>query len=148
MKVNTSDPLVLQAKVAGLERRVRHLEVRAFGEPQPENCFLTLYSIYVDALMGRVDFTQTSADLWNHITINLDEEVLLALGRHTSDPFPWKPLLLVLDHLASHDYDTAQATDHLLKLSSSLLSLQGLGRLRPEDLLAWGVDPRSALSAF
>ena len=32
MNVNTSDPAGLQATVAGIERRVRHLETRAFGE--------------------------------------------------------------------------------------------------------------------
>jgi hypothetical protein len=147
MNVNTSDPLGLQAKVAGLERRVRYLEERAFGEPRPENCFLTLYSIYVDALMGRIDLTQTSADLWNHVVINLDEEVLLALGRHTSDPFPWRPLLLVLDHFTDNGFDTEVASSHLLNLAKSFLHLQGLSRLKPEDMLAGVVDPHSVLSA-
>jgi len=145
VNVNAPDPLSLQSKVAGLERRVRSLEKQTVGEVQPERTPLTLFALYADALLGSFDLSEVSADLWNHATLCLDEEALLELGRQTKDPFPWKPLLLVLDHLFVHGFDTEQAAKHLLDIAQSLLKIQGLDRIRPEDLLGWSRNGLSAL---
>jgi hypothetical protein len=144
MHTKGTDLVGLAAKVAGLERRITYMETKAFGEPQPVRCLLTLSTLYVDAVLGIVDDSQASADLWNHAALSLDEDVLLTLSRHTKDPFSWKPILLVLDYLKVCGFQTDRAAKHVLDVAKSLLKAQGLERLLPEDLLGWMPDHRSA----
>ena len=144
MITDSSDPLGLQAQVAGLHRRISRLEVQAFGEPLPEKCDATLHALYVDALLGNVDMTRTSAHLWSHVILNLTEEVLLVLGRSTSDPFPWRPLLLALDNLTVQGFNLDRATQHLLDVAKSLMKIQGLGMLKIGDVFGGLFRYRSA----
>jgi len=108
---------------------------------------MTLFFLYTDALIGSLDPSENTANLWNHVVLGLDEETLLELTRTTRDPFSWKPFLFILDHLLIQGFDTHDAAAHLLDVAKSLMKIQGLGRLKPEDVLGWVVDPRSVLSA-
>lgn len=65
-------------------------------------------------------------------------ETLFELGRAVRDPFAWQPFLRHLHAIPTGQRTTrsTSATRSLTDLASELLRHQGLGLVRPEDLLA------------
>jgi len=133
---NVSEIQELQIQLSALTRRFNRMESNIFGLNPLRNKLRELLSLYTDARESRIT-SETSARLWAAIVNNLDEVSLFLLARHTRDPFPWRPFLALLDAHTSkgHGAYTERATLHLLEVAESMLKLQGLGALRPCDVL-------------
>lgn len=124
------------ARLRDLERRVDELTPPIFGELEPEYEVGELAALYADASTGPEALTPQLANLWVSVIKKLNVTALNTLGKHVADPFPWKPFLHVLDLMHSKGFRVEDATAHLLRLAQDLLRIQGLSKLRVEDVIA------------
>jgi hypothetical protein len=133
---NTADSIELQARIADLERQVDSLRRLVEGTEHRGLVPLDLQSLYWEASrMYRVRKTSKEIHLWGCLIRSLDVRQLLALGRLTHDPFPWKPFLVLLDHAAMDGYLVDEPTAHLLEIAQDLMNAQGLALLTPADVM-------------
>lgn len=141
MEINRPDLMGLQAEVVGLKRRVAALEAQHMGSVKRYRSWPLLQALYVQAITGRVEPSESTAVTWAASVSLLDEEMLLEMGRAAGDPFPWRCFLLLLDRFTFYGFDVEQPTQHLLELARNLLRIQGLGKVPPEEILRAELTP-------
>ena len=96
----------------------------------------------------------SEAKLWAALIRQLDEVALLDLAMNIGDPFPWRTFLALLDRCDREELSKEElkaidrATSHLLDVASSLLVIQGLPMLRPEDVLFTSLGTTQAISTL
>jgi hypothetical protein len=134
---NTSDLLELQAQITSLTRRFDRMESAIFGMSPLRYNLDELLGLYVDARRGPEIASDTASRQWAAVISKLDEVGLFLLAKHTRDPFPWRPFLLLLDTYTKEGYDifTHKATNHILEVAENMMVFQGLTPLRPCDVL-------------
>lgn len=93
-----------------------------------------LVELYHDSFDPVVDSEKESRH-WARLVTTLDSSQLLLLARLTGDPFPFRPLLARMDTYYAKDYQVKDAVDHLVSIGQDLLTAQGLGLLRPRDIM-------------
>lgn len=139
------DP-VLAAALFDQDRRLRAVERVIGGEPVALP-IRRLQELYLDA--SRVqEVDEHDARHWAMHALHLDCCQLLALAKLLGDPFPWQPVLLVLDACAQAGHDVADAQTHLLEIAQDLLRAQGLELVRPRDLMGTPIRMKAAADAI
>ena len=142
-----ADNLSLQATISDFQRRIRTLESSVYGlEQQPLRVDL-LYGLYLDTHRTS-EKSQFLARMWCRQIFALDARQLLTLARNTGDPYPWRPMLAMLDDYLSNGFDVAPAREHLLGAAQDLLNAQGLDLVQPYDVMAHPFAIRVASSAI
>lgn len=142
-----ADNLSLQATISDFHRRIRGLEATLHGvEQQPMRTDL-LYGLYIDSHKKR-EKSAFLARMWCRQIFMLDARQLLTLAQSTGDPYPWRPMLAMLDEYLEAGFDTAPARTHLLGAAQDLLNAQGLDLLQPYDLMAHPFAIQVAASAI
>lgn len=142
-----ADVVTLQATISDFQRRIRVLEASVHGvEQQPMRADL-LYGLYVDTHKP-VEKTDFLARTWSRQIFMLDARQLLTIAQNTGDPYPWRPMLAMLDDYLAAGFDVALARDHLLEVAQDLLNAQGLDLIQPYDLMAHPLAIQVAASAI
>ena len=146
--MSNSRVLDLEVEVATLRRRIGALEARIFGKVSDGPSAHPLFSIYSHLLCDGVTQSPESAALLRSVGLLLTPRSLLDLGRMAEDPFPWRPFLLALDLMETAGEDVHDAVEWVQGCAEELLAAQGLGMLRPADVLRSPVGPLNELHRF
>lgn len=140
--------LDLEVEVATLRRRVESLEAHIFGKVSGVSGPHPLFSVYSHLLCdGAAEGPETAA-LLRAVALLLTPRSLLDLGRMVEDPFPWRPFLLALDSAEVAGEEVSDAVAWLHGCAEELLAAQGLGMLKPADVLRSPVGPLNELHRF
>lgn len=140
-----TDP-TLMAAVIDQERRLRALEQVVGGEKIPLN-MRRLRELYLDSARVQ-EPAEAEARHWARDVLHLDCCQLLALAKLFGDPFPWHPLMLVLDACAERGHDVEDARSHLLTIARDLLRAQGLELIEPRDVMPQPTRMKAAAGAI
>jgi hypothetical protein len=92
-----------------------------------------LVSLYWDACRAPA-LDETTVRHWERQLFRLDARSFLKMARATSDPAPWHPMLLLLNRYEKAGYNVRSCKDHILSVAQDLLNLQGLRKIRPQDM--------------
>lgn len=105
--------------------------------PVRDRAVLALASAYFE-LVTESASAGDAIELATSAALMLDERRLPGLCRAVSDPFAWQPFLRQLQNvpLALRTSRIEGAQHRLRAVATELLREQGLGLVRPEDLLA------------
>ncbi len=128
-------PLELAASIFDLSRRVTDLE-KATQPLQPMCDLVLMVRCYRDAHAVLGGLRPEHASAWVTQAYLWDVRALLALGRAVDDPFPFRPLLAVLDHCVRMGIPSAEpARARFLPVAQDLLTAEGLEIVRPRDTM-------------
>jgi hypothetical protein len=126
----------LKATIFDLTRRVSLLEKGLYGRLSSQVDLVLMLRCYRDAhhALRRID--AQSAGVWVAQAYLWDVRMLQQLGHAVADPYPFRPLLAVLDLCVLQSIPNAQeALVHLEGVAQDLLSAQGLELVRPRDVM-------------
>lgn len=142
-----ADKASLQATIFDFQRRIRTLEAAVHGVEQRPMRVDLLYGLYVDTHQPR-EKSEFLARMWCRQIFGLDARQLLILAQSTGDPYPWRPMLAMLDDYQLSGFDVSEARAHLLETAQDLLKAQGLDLIQPYDVMAHPFAIRVAASAI
>lgn len=142
-------PLAVSAEVAGLQRRIEHLEAIVLGRSPPRittHLLLELYRWLDTTSRGGV-ISADDAQLVVNAAIGLDEGGMLEMGRLAGDPFAWAVVVRLLRAAqATHALPAlGDAEAHVVAVARNLLRLQGLGIVDLEDIVNSGTPMQRAV---
>jgi hypothetical protein len=143
--MNHARLLDLEVDIVTMRRRIDALEARLTGSVQDLNGPQPLFDLYAHLVLDGLEPTPDSAALMRTCVMLMTPRTLLDLARLTGDMFSWRPFLAGLDLLHLRGYDVTEATEWLEGSVQDLLRAQGLGMLRPEDVLRSPTGPIAVL---
>lgn len=146
--MSSSRILDLEVEVATLRRRMGAVEAHIFGKVSDRPAAHPLFSIYSHLLCDGATQNPETAALLRSVGLLLTPRSLLDLGRMAEDPFPWRPFLMALDSMEASGEDVRDAVEWVHGCAEELLAAQGLGMLRPADVLRSPVGPLNELHRF
>jgi len=124
------------AAIADLLRRVGLLEQNTYGHASPQVGEVALVRRYRDAHKVLRDLKPDNAAAWVATTYLWDVRALVTLGRQVNDPYPFRPLLMLLDRCVLVGAPgAAEARTHLEAVSQDLMNALGLELLTPRDVM-------------
>jgi hypothetical protein len=133
----TPTQVELMATIFDLTRRVERLERTSQVDPPAACDLVLLLRCYRDAHAVLQRFDRHSAAAWVALAYLWDVRMLLDVGRAVADPFPFRPLLAVLDTCVLEGIPGALAArSHLEAVAQDLLRAMGLELVRPRDTMA------------
>jgi len=139
--MNHARLLDLEVDVVTLRRRLDALEARLTGSVQDLNGPQPLFDLYSHLLLDGLEPSPDAVALLRTCVMLMTPRALLDLARLTGDMFAWRPFLSALDVMHTRGYDVTEASEWLVSSAQDLLRAQGLGMLRPEDVLRSPMGP-------
>lgn len=106
-----------------------------------------LTSLYIQACRPE-PATPQIVELWRLPVMRLGAVDLLVMAQWMRDPFPWKPFLVMLERFYDEGYDTRPMIQHVWDRAQELLDIQGLGLLRPGDVMGYPIRIREAIGTI
>jgi hypothetical protein len=129
-------PAELKATIFDLTRRVSELEKGLYGHLSPHVDLVLMLRCYRDAHSALRGIEPQSAGVWVAQAYLWNVRMLQQLGRAVADPYPFRPLLAVLDLCVLQSIPNAQAAlEHLEGVAQDLLSAEGLEVVQPRDVM-------------
>jgi hypothetical protein len=141
-----TDRISLRAAVLDHDSRIEAIE-SALGLGRPVAPPLRLLELYDDALRP-VQWDADHARAWARQVLLLSPVSIVVLVRYTGDPFPWQGALVRLDEFHRRGFSVMDAIAHVEAVATSALAAQGLGLIRPRDVMGYPPLRRRALAAL
>lgn len=116
-----------RALLRDLARRVSLVERHTYGHAAPQCKIDLLIRCYVAAHQALTNIDKTSAISWVAQSFLWDVRSLVAVGQRVEDPYPFRPLIAVVDRCVLYSAPDARAAlQHLEDIARDVLDIQGL----------------------